>query len=310
MKHFAMKSLAVAALAAIAAPSFAQNTNNNTMTNIVQVQGNCDIVAVGVDFGVINSPTVLAGPVVTANTATGNGATGTTHNMKGYDGTGGSNPDVLARNPEGTNDDGTSRRTGDDTLALKGSIFTVPVVGAAVSSTLSSVVSQLPDAVPGVYVSCSTAPDRIYVTSGNSTASITLFGTGAPAGGTVVDVSGDATALPGALTGALPLAVGFNPDFALNSTLNYAPGGTPTATPGASERIDYALQFSPTSVNIALELPGVPAINTPLISVPAVPPQTLGTFLGVYPAAGFIRTANQPAREGDFADIALATVEY
>jgi hypothetical protein len=113
----------------------------NTMTNIVTVSDACDIVAVGVDFGLIGFPIGSSGVTSTiANTALGNAVTGNT-----------SNPDAGKDGGAGN----------DDVLSLS-----TPL--ASVSTSLNSLLSSINVTAPGVYVACTVSPTNISVTSAAS----------------------------------------------------------------------------------------------------------------------------------------------
>lgn len=308
MKHFAMKSLAVAALALAAAPSFAAS-KTNSMTNIVQVQGNCDIVAIGVDFGVVTTPIQAKSNVLTANVTAGNLLTGTTHAMKGHDGGTGANTD---KSPTGTNADGTSVKTDDDILGLKGSLFTLPGVSAIVAPLNTLVSAAL--VLPGVYVSCASLPTSVTLRSQNNGrdngadgANFILEGTGEATGGVRVDVNGaDPTAITNAVTAlATSSPAAASPTY--KAFLNKITSATVVpATATANQQIAYELTFSPVALNLNLSTPGSDNPNP----LPDIPATSNSLYLGLFPAAGALVANTAGVDEGDYADIAIATVNY
>lgn len=113
-------------------------TQGNTMTNTVVLHDACDIVAIGVDFGLMSVPVQAAG-AVTANTAAGNlvsGQSGSAHPDQAKDG-GAANQDDLSLTlgvPDPTNLLGTA-------------------IGAVDVTT------------PGVYVLCTLEPSKVTLTS-------------------------------------------------------------------------------------------------------------------------------------------------
>lgn len=114
---------------------------SNNLTNIVTIQDACDIVAIGIDFGITTAP-VPAGGVqgaVVTNTGgatAGNAATG--------------HPDF--------NKDGAADTNPDDNLTLA-----IPVTG--VNALLDPVLATIVENLPGVYVACTLTPTEITVAS-------------------------------------------------------------------------------------------------------------------------------------------------
>lgn len=140
-----MKSIKLVACSAgllLSAGSMAA-TQTNTMTNIATVVGGCDIVAIGANFGLIQSP--MAGPDTSfvANTSTGN--------------TGAANPDHAGLNADGNSPD-------DDISLVTG----VGLIDAA----LTPLVSGLLTLNPGVFVACTATPGDITLESGANTATL------------------------------------------------------------------------------------------------------------------------------------------
>lgn len=146
-----LRSLTIAALAVFGFSSAAQAaTATNVMNNIVTVAQACDIVAIGVDFGIRTVPFSGVTAVVTGNTSTGNTVTmNSAHPKKQLDG-GAGNDDVLSLNVGGV---------------------AVPVAIADAG-------------LPGVYVACTTTPTGVTLTSaaaGATAASLPVaLGPGAP----------------------------------------------------------------------------------------------------------------------------------
>ena len=134
-----MRSAGVAAV--LAAGSASAGTETNTLTNIVTVADACDIVAVGVDFGITTAPIAAAGVTsIAPNTTTGNTATANT-----------SHPDAAADGGAGN----------DDELTI-----TTPV--AALNALISPLLSAVATTAPGVYVACTTTPTAISVLSASA----------------------------------------------------------------------------------------------------------------------------------------------
>lgn len=128
--------LAVAGLVAAGAAN--AGTATNTMTNIVTVTDVCDIVAIGVDFGITTVPIAASGLVsVNPNTTTGNAVTGNT-----------ANPDA-AKDGGASNDDVLQLTTPDSTL----------------NTALAPLVSAVSTTAPGIYVACTTTPSSISLLS-------------------------------------------------------------------------------------------------------------------------------------------------
>jgi hypothetical protein len=131
-------SRGLAAAALVGAGAAAAGSATNTLTNIVTVADACDIVAVGVDFGITTAPISAAGVVaVTPNTTVGNTATANT-----------SHPDAAADGGAGN----------DDQLGI-----TTPV--SALNALISPLLSAVSTTGPGVYVACTTSPSAISVQS-------------------------------------------------------------------------------------------------------------------------------------------------
>lgn len=171
-QRIASKALAAAVIGGMSLSAHADSLTN-TMTNIVTVVDSCDIVAVGVDFGVVGAAIPAAGiSSVVANSSAGNLITGnTTH------------PNAAADDGAGT----------DDVLTLNTGIS---ALDGAISTVLSTVVGN----VPGIYVACTTTPTAITVTStgsGATTYNLPTTLAAAPVGtmaGKMAGVGGAATA--------------------------------------------------------------------------------------------------------------------
>lgn len=132
-RHFAKTAVAGAIALACTAASAGSVTNN--ITSIATVADACDIVGIGVDFGITTVPLPSAGLTsVTPNTAVGNTSTSNTaHTNAGADG------------------------GADDTLVLNAP----DPLGTAINTVLAGVSLAL----PGVYVACTSSPTAISVTS-------------------------------------------------------------------------------------------------------------------------------------------------
>jgi hypothetical protein len=150
---FSRPLLAAAAACSLFGTATAQAaTATNVMNNIVTLADACDIVAIGIDFGVKSAPIPAAGYAaqVTTNTSTGNAITGNT-----------AHPRAAA--DSATTGDGT---TGNNTLSL---VTGVAALDGAVATVLSTVIGAL----PGVYVACTATPTSISLVS--SAAGSTAF---------------------------------------------------------------------------------------------------------------------------------------
>ena len=143
--QFPRRLIAAIATAAFCVAGNAQAASQtNVMNNIVTLADACDIVAIGIDFGVKSAPIPASGYAaqVTTNTTTGNLLTGNTAHPK-------------AAADSASTGDGT---TGNNSLAL---LTGVSALDAAVSTVLSTVIGGL----PGVYVACTTTPTSITLVS-------------------------------------------------------------------------------------------------------------------------------------------------
>lgn len=152
---------AIASAVALASSIASAGSATNNMTSIATVADACDIVGIGVDFGVTTVPLPAAGLTsVTPNTTIGNASTGNTaHPQKAADG------------------------ATDDTLALSAPT----TIGTAINAALAGVSLAL----PGVYVACTSAPTAITVSSGSGatyTLPVTVGGT--PTGSLAGKMSG------------------------------------------------------------------------------------------------------------------------
>lgn len=138
LTHRTLRQAAAVVAASTISLGAQADTLTNTMTNIVTVVDSCDIVAVGVDFGLVGAAIPTAGiSSVVANSSAGNLITGnTTH------------PNAAADGDAGN----------DDVLTLSTGI-------SALDSAISTVLSTVVGTVPGIYVACTTTPSAITVTS-------------------------------------------------------------------------------------------------------------------------------------------------
>ena len=137
--HRQFRLTAAAIALSLAAPVHAGSATN-VMNNIVTLADACDIVAIGIDFGVKSAPIPAAGysGVVTTNTTTGNALTGNT-------------PHPNAAADSASSGDGT---TGNNNLSLSTGI-------SALDGTVSTILSSVIGALPGVYVACTATPTSI-----------------------------------------------------------------------------------------------------------------------------------------------------
>lgn len=136
-----LKGIAAATLLGAAGAANAASVTND-MTNIVTIIDSCDIVAIGVDFGIRSgsiTSDVIASLAVGSNTTTGNTATGNSaHPDAGKDG-------------GATNDDELTLSTG------------VGVVDGVIATALTNVIAAATG--PGVYAACTTTPTKLTVAS-------------------------------------------------------------------------------------------------------------------------------------------------
>lgn len=197
----------IAAAAFCAAGSAHAGSQTNVMNNIVTLADACDIVAIGIDFGVKSAPIPAAGYAaqVTTNTSTGNTVTGNTAHPK-------------AAADSATTGDGTS---GNNALGL---LTGVSALDTAVSTVLSTVIGAL----PGVYVACTATPTSITLVSSTSGASVYNFPTtlgGLPSGtfsGKMAGVGQGATAAN---------TVDYSITFAGTAVSTTVPGGAALGLP-------------------------------------------------------------------------------
>ena len=173
LKHLS-STFIVSAVISVAPQSHAA-TATNTMTNIVTLADACDIVAIGLDFGISSAPIPASGIIATAlqpNSTVGNLVTGNA-----------SHPDAGADGGAGN----------DDELAL---VTPIGALNGVLTAALTLVVGN----VPGVHVACTTTPTSISVTSSGAGATPYQLPTallGVPAGnfvGRMAGVGGGASA--------------------------------------------------------------------------------------------------------------------
>jgi len=132
--------LAGCALMLISASASAGSATN-TMTSVATVTDSCDIVAVGLDFGVTSLPIPTAGILsTTPNTSAGNAVTGNSVHPNAADDGGAGNDDELTLN------------TPD----------------AITTGLISTVLGTISTAASGVFVACTSSPTAITVTSGGA----------------------------------------------------------------------------------------------------------------------------------------------
>lgn len=172
MRSVFAKSAALWGLA-LASSMASAGTATNTMTSVATVTDACDIVAIGLDFGLTSLPLPAAGvPGTAANTTLGNSSTGNTSNPKAATDGGASNDDEL----------------------------TLTVGDATTTGLISTVLTSISTTAAGVFVACTSSPTAITITS--SAAGATTYNlpvtTGTAASGTfngkMAGVGGGATA--------------------------------------------------------------------------------------------------------------------
>lgn len=131
---------------------------SNTLTSIATVTDSCDIVAVGVDFGITHMPIAAGGiTTTTPNTSVGNAVSGN------------------AVHPDAADDGGAGN---DDALSLS-------LPDAITAGLVNTALGTVSTAAAGVFVACTTTPTSISVTSsaaGATPYSLPVTVGGAPAG--------------------------------------------------------------------------------------------------------------------------------
>lgn len=212
----ATRTIAGLGLAFVSAGAFAGSATN-TLTSIATVTDSCDIVAVGLDFGITHMPIAAAGITsTTPNTSAGNSVSGN------------------SVHPNAARDGGVGN---DDALSLS-------MPDATTSTLISTVLSTISTTAPGVFVACTTTPTSITVTSSASGASaytlpVTIGGN--PSGtfsGKMAGIGGGATSsnlLNYAITftGApVSTAIGGGLPLSLFTATYLATGSVPATQPG------------------------------------------------------------------------------
>lgn len=194
----ATAAAALLPLAMVSGPASAQNTIDNTMTNIVTIVDSCDLVAIGVDFGIRPGSITSDIVSVTANTPEGNTVSGNgDHTSAGEDGVNGSD--------------------GDDTLSLTTGVGVVDtVINTALATALGQVTGGL---IPGVFAACTSTPIGLDVAG--TDLPIDVAGTGTP-----VNIE-DLTLLPDA-DGANGAAGSITYDLTFVPVVTSTPGGIPS----------------------------------------------------------------------------------
>jgi hypothetical protein len=148
------------------------------MTNIITLVDACDIIAIGIDFGV--HPAALTddiNAVVTANTALADtSGTPAAHPHKDFDGSAADSADAD-----------TTGTSGDDVLSLSTGTPLDTVINTAIG------LAGATDGLPGVYVACTVAPTALQLTSANMGAPVDLPFTAGDVGPTnvVSEMDGD-----------------------------------------------------------------------------------------------------------------------
>lgn len=201
----------------------------NVMNNIVTLADACDIVAIGIDFGVKSAPIPAAGysTVVTTNTTTGNTTTGNT-----------AHPNAAA--DSAASGDGT---TGNNSLSLSTGI-------TALDGTVSTLLSTVIGALPGVYVACTATPTSITLVS----------------------------SAVGATPYNFPVTVGGTPAGTFTGKMQGVGNGA-----GGSNSIDYSITFAGTPADTAVAgggALGLPSIFVaPFTATGAIPGTQTGTVV-------------------------------
>lgn len=154
MRNFKILAAAAAASFIPMTSAMAQGTETNELRNVVEMVGACDIVAIGVDFG-INGTAIPATGIVSASPNTAAGAV-----------------NVSAAHPDRDKDGGAGAVGGDDELRLL--VNGVEIPGSA--ALLGTVVS----ASPGVFVACTATPDAISIEGADLASTSLPTGPGAP----------------------------------------------------------------------------------------------------------------------------------
>jgi len=233
---------ALAAASALFAGAAQAGSATNVMNNIVTLADACDIVAIGIDFGVKSAPIPAAGYAaqVTTNTSTGNAVTGNT-----------AHPNAAA--DSATTGDGT---TGNNSLGL---VTGVSALDGAVSTVLSTVIGAL----PGVYVACTATPTSITLVSAASGATLYNF----------------------------PVTLGGTPSGTFTGKMaGVGQGAT------ASNTVDYSITFAGTPVSTTV--PGGAALGLPSLfiapftAIGAIPGTQTGTVVPGQYWDGAIATVN------------------
>lgn len=129
----------VATAAAVASGAALAGSATNTMTSIATVTDACDIVAIGLDFGITSLPLPATGVIsATPNTSAGNAVSGN------------------SLHPNAARDGGAGN---DDQLTLS-------TPDATTTGLIATVLGTISTAASGVFVACTTTPTSISVTSG------------------------------------------------------------------------------------------------------------------------------------------------
>lgn len=214
--------ISLAAATALTSVNAYAGSQTNVMNNIVTLADACDIVAIGIDFGVKSAPIPAAGysAQVTTNTTSGNAVTGNT-------------PHPKAAADSANSGDGTS---GNNSLEL---LSGISALDGAVSTVLSTVIGAL----PGVYVACTTTPT-----------SITLVSTAA-----------------GATTYSFPTTLGGVPSGSFTGKM----AGVGQGATG-SNTVDYSITFAGTPVSTTI--PGGSTLGLPSLFI--APFTAIGTIPG------------------------------
>lgn len=134
-------NICVAGCATLVSAAASAGSATNTMTSVATVHDTCDIVAVGLDFGITALPIPAAGILsTTPNTSAGNTVTGNSVHPNAGDDGGAANDDEL----------------------------TITSPDAITTGLITTVLGAISTAASGVFVACTSTPTAITVTSGGA----------------------------------------------------------------------------------------------------------------------------------------------
>lgn len=225
-----LKGIAAATLLGAAGVANAASVENS-MTNIVTIIDSCDVVAIGVDFGIRSgsiTSDVTAALIAGSNTTAGNTATGNT------------------AHPDAGKDGGATATPEEDTLTLSTG---VGVVDTVISTALTDVLTALTG--PGVYAACTTTPTRLFLESQANGKAIAEL----PVTAGVVNVDTFQSDLAGVDGPALTDNGKIDYKLAFAGTVASVPGGVP-GVPAIYTGIYTAIGTIPAATNTDLKPTG------------------------------------------------------